>query len=86
MATISNYLDRYLEPVVAVFTPEMAQKIVSLQPDAEVAKRVEELGEKANNGTLTDDELEEYEEYVDAGDFVSLLKAKARRYLASQPG
>jgi hypothetical protein len=84
MATVENYFDRYLEPMTTVFTPEVAQKIVSLKPDAEVSARIAELGEKASEGTLTPDEFEEYGWYVDAGDFISLFKAKARRYLASQ--
>jgi len=83
MATIDNYLDRYFEPVTTVFTPEVAQKIISLEPDPEVAARITELGEKASAGTLSADEFDEYEWYVDAGDFISLFKAKARRYLAS---
>jgi hypothetical protein len=82
MATISNYLERYFEPVTSVLTPELAEKILSLRPDSEIVARVEELGNKADEGTLSDEEREEYEEYVDAGDFIALLKAKARRYLA----
>jgi hypothetical protein len=84
MATVQNHLDRYFDPVVSVFTPELAEKIVSLQPEQEAIDRVNELGDKANEGALTDDERAEYKDYVDAGDFIALLKAKARRYLANQ--
>lgn len=84
MSAISNYLERYFEPVTSVFTPELAAKIVNLRPDSDVAARLEELAHKAEAGTLTDQEQIEYEDYVDAGDFIALLKAKARRYLAQR--
>lgn len=85
MATIINYLDRYLEPVSSVLTPDLAKKIVSLTPDAELTAHIAELGEKANSGMLSEDELAEYKDLVDAGDLIALLKAKARGYLASHP-
>ena len=82
MSTVSNYLDGYFEPVTSVFTRELAEKIVSLQPDPKAVARVTELAAKSDDGTLTDDERSELEYYVDAGDFIALFKAKARRYLA----
>jgi uncharacterized protein YnzC (UPF0291/DUF896 family) len=81
MSTISSFLDAYFEPVVSVFTPELAEKIVSLRPDPKVVARVCELAEKSDDGTLTDEERNELEALVDAGDVISLLKSKARRYL-----
>jgi hypothetical protein len=44
--------------------------------------RVAELGEKADAGTLTDAERDEYRTLADAGTLVALLKAKARRALS----
>jgi hypothetical protein len=44
--------------------------------------RVQELGDKANAGTLTELESAEYEYYVDVGDVIGLLKTKARHLLA----
>jgi hypothetical protein len=78
----AEFLDRYFEPVVATLTPETAQALIALQPDESLAARVAELGRKSNAGTLTDVEREEYRVYVDAGDLVAILKAKARRALA----
>ena len=86
MATVNSYLDRYFEPVTSVFTRELAEKIVGLQPDSEVVARVTKLAAKADDGTLTEDERSEYEDYVDAGDFIAMIKAKARRYLATHAG
>jgi hypothetical protein len=81
MSKSSSLFDRYLEPVTSVFTREMAEKIVNLPPDEQVAQRIAELGRKADDGTLTDAERAEYEDFVDAGDLIALFKAKARRYL-----
>lgn len=86
MATITSYLDDYFEPFSAMLTPETARKILELKPGEDAAARVAELGSKADDGTLTDLEREEYEAFVDAGDLIALLKAKARRYLKSHPG
>jgi hypothetical protein len=48
--------------------------------------RVGELGRKANDGTLTDAEREEYEELVNLGDLLAALEARARHYLNEQGG
>jgi hypothetical protein len=81
----ADFLDRYFEPVVAMLTPQAARAIVDLKPDAASAERVAELGRKSNEGTLTDEEREEYRLYVDAGDLIAVLKAKARRVIAAKP-
>lgn len=82
MATAENYLDRYLDPVTDALTPQVAQRILDLRPESEVVARVDELGQKSNAGTLTEDESSEYRALADAGTLIALLKAKARRALA----
>jgi hypothetical protein len=82
MSGVSSYLDEYFEPVTSIFTPELAKKIVSLRPDGKVVARVSELATKSDDGTLSEEERAELESYVNAGDLISLIKAKARRYLA----
>lgn len=77
-----SYLDRYLEPVTQAFSPTVAQSIVELEPSADVTARVEELGRKNNDGSITDEEKAEYKSLADVGTMISLLKAKARRFLA----
>jgi hypothetical protein len=83
MATASS-LDRMLDPVTACFTPQVAAKIVNLRLDPELTTRIELLAAKANEGTLTADEDEEYKDYVESGDMIALLQAKARRFLQQQ--
>jgi hypothetical protein len=85
MATAEHFLDRYLDPVADALTPQVAQKILDLQPDEEMVRYVEQLGEKSDAGTLTEAERDEYRSLADAGTLVALLKAKARRVLSRHP-
>jgi hypothetical protein len=71
-----------LEPLTGCFTADVARRVVSLPADPNIQSRVTELAEKANEGTLSDDERTEYAEYVEAADVVGIIQAKARRVLA----
>jgi uncharacterized protein YnzC (UPF0291/DUF896 family) len=48
-----------------------------------VQERIDSLAEAANEGTLSDAELSEYEALINAADFISILKLKARQHLDS---
>ena len=74
-----------MEPVGQCLTPEVAEKIVSLRADRELQSRVDELADKANAGTLSDEERSEYEQYVTFSQFVTLLQIKARNLLDEAP-
>jgi hypothetical protein len=78
MAETASTLDRFLDPIAACLTPEVAQRIVDLRTDERTKARLEELRAKANEGTLSEAERAEYEELVDGFDLFSILKAKAR--------
>lgn len=80
----ASYLDRFLDPVTDALTPEVAQTIVDLRVDAETASRIEELRQKANDGTLTPVEDADYKDFVEAVDVISILQSKARKFLASR--
>jgi hypothetical protein len=80
MATAST-LDRFLDPVMSCFTPQVAKKLVELRLDPELTARIEYLANRANEGTISPDEHEEYKDYIEGGDVVALLQAKARRFL-----
>jgi hypothetical protein len=75
------YLDRFLEPMTAILSPEVARRIVALRVSPDVQLRADELACKANEGTLTPDEETEYREFVEAVDIISIIQAKARRFL-----
>ena len=79
-----SFLDRLLDPFTDALTPEAASALLNLRADPEVEARVEELRRKANEGTLTPAEDAEYKDFIEAVDFVSIVQAKARRFLARQ--
>ncbi|NOY42889.1 MAG: hypothetical protein GXP26_13775 [Planctomycetes bacterium] len=76
----NSVLDQFLAPI---FTPEVAQQIVTHRPDDKTQARLDELREKANEGRLSDSERQEYQEVVENLDLISLLRAKARAVLAN---
>jgi len=83
MKNMSNtVLDRFLRPFTECLTPEVAQRIVNLQLDSQSQVRLDELAAKANEGQLTDNERQEYEEFVEGIDLMGILKARARTVLA----
>lgn len=79
-----SYLDRLLDPLAEALTPESASAILNLRADAEVEGRIEDLRRKANDGTLTPAEEAEYKDFIEAVDVVSIMQAKARRFLSRQ--
>ena len=83
MATTS-YLDRLLDPLTEAFTPKMAAAILDLRADSELEAHIAELRQKANDGTLTQWEDAEYKDFVEAVDLISIMQAKARRFLTRQ--
>ena len=83
MATVS-YLDRLLEPLTEAFTPKMASILLELRADPELEAHIGELRRKANDGTFTPAEEAECKDFVEAVDLISIMQAKARRFLARQ--
>ena len=79
-------LDRLFDPAHPCFTTEGVNTLINLQSDAATEARMEELADKANEGSLTETERREYESWVRAGTFMSLLQAKARLYLKRTAG
>lgn len=83
MATMS-YLERLLNPLTEAFTPKVASALLELRADSELEAHISELRRKANEGTLTPAEEAEYKDFVEAVDLISIMQAKARRFLARQ--
>jgi len=78
----ASLLDRIFDPLSEALTPESARRLVAWRADAETQRRLDALGDKSNEGTLTPAEREEYETYVQAIEFIAILQAKARGVLA----
>ena len=71
-------LAKILDPVAQCFTPEVAKRVAELRADPAVEARIEELAEKCNEGTMTPEEMAEYDAYIHAMDVVAVLQKKAR--------
>ena len=81
---MASYLDRLLDPLTEVLTPESASALLNLRADPELEAHIDELRRKANEGTLTPVEDAEYKDFIEAVDIVSIMQAKARRVLSRQ--
>jgi hypothetical protein len=79
----STVLDGLLDPLSRCLDAESARRLVELRVAPPVQERIDALAERANEGLLTDDERAEYEALINAADFISILKRKARRHLDS---
>lgn len=77
----SSVLDSFLEPVASFLTPEVAERLVAFRADDETQARLDDLAEKSNEGRLSEQERRDYETYVAAIDFITVLQSKARRLL-----
>ena len=71
-------IESLLEPVSRCFTPETARALADLETDEAMQQRMTELAEKANEGELTETERRDYETYVQVGNVIAILQAKAR--------
>jgi hypothetical protein len=77
----AHVLEQLLDSFSACLTPASARRIVAFRADAATQARISELAEKCNEGDLTPKERREYEGYVRAIDFISILQAKAKKAL-----
>lgn len=82
-ATTRNHqvLDRLLNPVRDILTPEVAQAIADLRADQATQDRIEDLAHRHHEGRLDADELAEYESLVTGANLIAVLQAKARSVL-----
>ena len=73
MATETTTVEQLIGPLGACLSPDVARRIVDLRADAKLQARVDELADKANFGTISDEERCEYEKYVSFASFVTML-------------
>jgi len=81
----TELLGRVIAPLGRCLTPVAAREILALHADEPACRRIEELAAKCDSETLTPEERAEYQLFVEVGDLVALLQAKARRYLSEHP-
>ncbi len=77
----TNVLDWLIEPFAECLTIEAAWKIVAMKADDASQHYVDLLADKANQGTLTEDEKSEYDRCLAAFHFITVMQARARRLL-----
>ncbi len=77
----ATLLDGLLDPLSRCLDAESARRLIELRVDPSVEQRIETLAERANEGLLSAEENAEYEALINAADFISILKIKARRHL-----
>jgi hypothetical protein len=85
-AITSGVLDSLLDPLSRCLDSESARRVAEFRLAESVQDRVEALAERANEGLLGDEERAEYEAFVNASDFVAILKLKALRNLETGAG
>lgn len=73
-----NVLDRLLDPVRDILTPEVAERFAALRADDATQERLDDLAERHHEGKLSPEELAEYESLVGAINMIAVLQAKAR--------
>jgi hypothetical protein len=74
-------LDDLLERLSRCLDAESARRLVEFRIDPVVQARIDALAEGANEGVLNEEEHAEYDAFVNAADFVSILKLKARQQM-----
>jgi len=79
----SCVLDSLLDPLSRCLDAESARRVAEFRVAAHVHERVAVLAERANEGILSGDERSEYEAFINASDFITILKLKALRNLES---
>jgi hypothetical protein len=85
MAFTSNVLERLLQPTEGDMPPEYARRWLAFEFTEADQARSQELSQKAQLGTLTEDERGELEELVTANDVLMILRAKAQLSLNPPP-
>ena len=72
----SASLHKFLLHFTDTLTPELAEHFVTLPPDPDFQRRLDELGVLASAGRLSEEERREYDTYVEAMDIIALLRVK----------
>ncbi|MGH9396166.1 MAG: hypothetical protein ACRD18_04875 [Terriglobia bacterium] len=74
-------LDGLFDPLTRCLDFQSARRVSEFRVDPEIQARIDILAEQANEGVLSEDERTEYEAFINAADFISILKLKAQRQL-----
>jgi hypothetical protein len=82
VSTRANILEHVIMPKNGDLSADLARYILSLDfPETDQA-RFQHLSGKAQEGTLTDEERAELDEFLNVNDFLTIVQSKARASLA----
>lgn len=76
--TEAAILERMIEPQSTMLDPRLANYLLSLDFKPNDHERMNELSEKAQEGELSGDEVQELDSYLNLGHFLALLQSKTR--------
>ena len=76
--TEADILEKVVAPNVADLTPAAARSLLGFKFDASTTKRIRQLVQKNNRGTISADERIDLEKFLRVGQFLDLVHAKAR--------
>jgi hypothetical protein len=82
MSTV-NPTDEFLGLDADQFTEPMAEAVLAFSTSDRVRNRSAELADKANFGTITEQERAEYERYIDLAEVLAIMKSRAKRFLTT---
>jgi hypothetical protein len=75
-----------VDPIGRALTPDAAREILQLRADAETQRRIDDLADKCNEGSLTEEERAEYQEFISLFNILTVLQVRARSVLESRNG
>jgi hypothetical protein len=79
-------VDLVFDSATATMTPEVARWLSEFHASPELSARLEDYAERNTEGRLSHEELEEFSALVELGDIFSMLRLRARRFVADQNG
>ena len=83
MATRASILELVIDPARGDLSAELARHILSLDFPAADQARYAELAARAQAGTLSAEERAELDDFLNVGDFLTILQSKARASLGT---
>jgi len=81
--TEPSILERVIEPHSGNITADLARFLLTLDFSSDDQRRIAELSDKTQQGTLTEIESTELESFLQVDDFLSILQSKSRQRLKS---
>jgi hypothetical protein len=78
MSVSGAILERIMQPQNGGFSPELAEYVLTLSFPKDVKDRCLILSEKAQEGSLSEAEAAELDEFLSADSLLAVLKSKAR--------